>query len=335
MEPKQSHQDNKQEQKPLPCVIKELQHEINAENIHTDEITCLIELTDKRIATCGVDKSISIISIDHATNTWKQDIKKEKAHSNTVYSLCELNNNRLISGSSKIKVWSITPNDLILLSTLTNHTDYICKVIPLTNNRFCSCSGDKTLKLWNSESPYEVITTSKHEKTVRALLQLKQKEILITSTGKISIDFWDLNNYKKLNSIKGHYTCYDGMIELPNGLVAISSEASGCPIIIVNPDTYSVIKEIKEEEYIVNSSTLCMLDKYSFIYVCEGNVIQIAVDDEFNVLYKSKEEEKEEKEEEEEEEELGGYNGLVSVNGGEYLIVGTECGFKVVKPYYE
>ena len=327
MEPKQSHQDNKQEQKPLPCVIKELQHEINAENIHTDEITCLIELTDKRIATCGVDKSISIISIDHATNTWKQDIKKEKAHSNTVYSLCELNNNRLVSGSYKINVWSITPNDLILLSTLTNHTGGVCKVILFPRNRFSSCSDDKTVKIWNSEYPYEVISSLQHDNYVRDLLKLKQKDILISSTWGASLDFWDSNNYQKLHSIKGHYVNYYGtkIIELPNGLVAISSCASGYPILIVDPITYSIVKEIKEEGYISHYSFFCVLNQHSFVYAYDGKVVQIAIYNGYTILYKTKGEK-----------DLYGYYGLISVSGGEYLIMEdrTKTGFKVIKPYY-
>ena len=120
-----------------------------------------IKLKDKRIATCGVDKSISIVSIDYETKKWKQDIKKNSAHSSYINGLCELSKDRLVSCSSDntIKVWNITPNDLNLLSTLTNHTNYVSKVIPLPRNRFSSCSNNKTVKIWNSESTYGLITS--------------------------------------------------------------------------------------------------------------------------------------------------------------------------------
>ena len=77
----------------------------------------LMELKDKRIATCGYDNSISIVSLDYETKKWKQDIKKVNAHSNYIASLCELGNDRLVSGSRDctIKIWNITPNDLNLL----------------------------------------------------------------------------------------------------------------------------------------------------------------------------------------------------------------------------
>ena len=148
------------------------------------------------------------------------------------------------------------------------------------------------MKIWNSESPYEVITTLKHDDSVYDILKLKQKEILITSDCNNSIHFWHSNNYNKLHSIKGHHAYYCGtkMIELPNGLVAISSGVKPYPILIVDPITYSIVKEIKEEGYITGCSSLCVLDQYSFIYASSGTLVQIAVDDEYRILFKTKRE---------------------------------------------
>ena len=160
-------------------------------------------------------------------------------------------------------------------------------------------------------------------------MKLKQKEILITSNGgNKSINFWDSNKYNKLHSIKGHCAYAGGtkMIELPNGLVAISSGASPHPILIVDPITYSIVTEIKEEGYITNYSSLCVLDQHSFIYVRDGNVVQIAIDNGHRILFKIKGEQQ-----------LHGYNGVVSVRGGKYLIIQDEAktGFKVIKHSYQ
>ena len=129
----------------------------------------------------------------------------------------------------------------------------------------------------------------------------------------------------KLHSIKGHYAEYYGtkMIELPNGLVAISSDVEPYPIVIVDPISYSIIKEIKEEGYITDCSSLCVLDQHSFIYACRGNVVQIAIDNKYRILYKTNGEQQ-----------LSGYGGVVNVRGGEYFIVENRTGFKVIKPYY-
>ena len=113
------------------------------------------------------------------------------------------------------------------------------------------------------------------------------------------------------------------MIELPNGLVAISSCVEPYPILIVDPITYSIVKEIKEEGYITGCSSLCVLDQHSFIYAYDGNVVQIAIDNNYRILFKTKGEQQ-----------LDGEYGLVSVRGGEYLIVQKGSGFKVIKPSY-
>ena len=177
-------------------------------------------------------------------------------------------------------------------------------------------------------------TILQHDVGVGDILKLKQKEILITSSynyynieNNPSIHFWDSNNYNKLHSIKGHYAYYYGtkMIELPNGLIAISSNASGSPILIVDPVSYSIIKEIKDQEYITSYSSLCVLDQHSFIYVYRGNILQIAIGNNYKILFKTKGEQQ-----------LYGRNGVVSVRGGEYLIVEDSAytGFKVIKPSY-
>ena len=107
--------------------IKELQHVVHVDKIHTRCIYYILELTDTRIATCSYDNSISIVSLDYQTKKWKEDIKQVNTHSNSVYCLCGLSNDRLVSCSEDktIKVWSITLTILNCLSTLTKHTDWV------------------------------------------------------------------------------------------------------------------------------------------------------------------------------------------------------------------
>ena len=315
----------------LPSQIKGFQRDIKVEDTHKNYITFLMELKDTRIATCSYDNSISVVSLDYETKKWKQDIKMENAHKDYIYSICELSKNRLASCSfdTTLKIWGISLNKLNLLSTLTNHTSYVRKVIPITHNRLASCSHDKTVKIWSSEYPcYEEIVSLQHDNDVLDLLKIRRKNVLISSTKQISIDFWDSNTFQKLHSIKGHYThCYGNkMIELPNELIAISSCAVGSPILIIDPSSYLIIKEIKEQEYISHYSSLCVLDTHSFVYVYEGKVVQIAINNGFDILYKTIIKRKQ----------LNGIYGLISVKKGKYLIavdrIGT--GLRIFKPYY-
>ena len=96
------------------------------------------------------------------------------------------------------------------------------------------------------------------------VIKLNNKEILVTSNyGSKALDFWDLKTYTKLNTVKGVYTecLYQGMIELPNGHIAVSSHAVGNPIVIVNPENYTVVKEIKEQKVITHARRfVCLIN---------------------------------------------------------------------------
>lgn len=310
------------------CIIQGLQHELQIEKIHSSTLNSFLLLRDKRIVTCSSDNSISVISIDFNKKIYVQDIKKEKAHSNEVNSLCELDNNKLVSGSwdKNIKIWEITKNDLTLLSTLNNHTDHVYRVINLTHNRFASCSEDKTVKIWSTNSPYQEITSLIHNGSVYDLFQLKHKEILVTSNnGNNCLEFWNLSNYQKMNSIKGLHSSRQaqGIIELSNNLLAVSSCASNS-IVIVDPNKYVIIKEIKESKYMTTFSSLCLLNSFSFIYVYQGNVLQISISDNYSIIYKTNAEKQ-----------LYGYRGIISIEDGKYLVIHNQSnGLSIISPYY-
>ena len=120
----------------------------------------MTETEDKRIASGDGDGNISIYSYDINEKTWKRDIHKEKAHYSRVNSLCALNGNRLLSGSEdcSIKVWSISDTELTVMKVLEEHTDLVCKVISLSNQRFASCSFDSTVRIWKDDNTYECIS---------------------------------------------------------------------------------------------------------------------------------------------------------------------------------
>ena len=98
------------------------------------------------------------------------------------------------------------------------------------------------------------------------------------------------------------------MIELPDGNIAVSSCVSPHPIVIINPTNYSIIKEIKDQEYITTNSALCLFDAYSFIYVRDGKFLQISNNNEYEILFKTKSEEQ-----------LYGWGGMINIENGKYL----------------
>ena len=63
-----------------------------------------------------------------------------------------LNNNHLISSSNNdIQIWEITGNSYKLLNNYQAHDNKIIQLLKLSNNRFASCSIDKTIKIWKKE----------------------------------------------------------------------------------------------------------------------------------------------------------------------------------------
>ena len=77
------------------------------------------------------------------------------------------------------------------------------------------------------------------------------------------------------------------MIELPNYRVAISSRSEGNPIVIIDINNYNIEKHIIEQGFVTGESSLCLLDSRSFLYVLNGKVIQISINNGYNIIYKS------------------------------------------------
>ena len=85
---------------------------------------------------------------------------------------------------------------------IEGHNGSVFKVIPLSQERFASCSDDKTVKIWEDEDTYECISTLRHDARVRTILQLRGKEVLVSaysggydSSSPHGVSFWNINDY--------------------------------------------------------------------------------------------------------------------------------------------
>lgn len=307
--------------------ILKIERIINMENLHSDYITCLVGLNDKRIATASWDSSITISSFNIYENQWKIDIHQQKAHEQCILSLCVLNYNRLVScgRDTTIKIWFILDSKLSILKTLNIHKNIIYKIIPLSKQRFASCSRDETIIIWK-DNCYDVITTLNHGGIVNSIIQLNQKEILVAcGDPRSGLSFWNTNNYSKKIHFQGYGTILPtGMIELSDGNIALSSNsrANGYPIVIINTITYKVVKKIQFEGYITGSSSLCLLNDYSFIYIDKNNVVQISTKD-FTIMSKSQKSG------------FVGNCGIVIIETGVFLAIGDSSNsVSIVKVHY-
>ena len=306
--------------------IQHLKIETYANFIHSDKILCMKILNDDRIATGSEDKSISICKINIETNVWNRDIHKKKAHNGGIYSLTELNKNKLISSSwdGYIKIWDITENDIVLTKTIKGHQNMIFQIMNLSNERFASCSYDQNIKIWNY-STEEIASLIEEDGKIYAMIQLQNKEILLTSCSYPSLVFWNLDTYKKESVIKeGLYARRPShIIELFGNRIAVSTCSETFPIIIIDTVKYSIVKKIQLEGFIIRDSSLCIFDQFSFVYSYSNYFVQFSSND-YRVMFKNNND-------------LGidAVNGMVIIKQGKYLIMtNNSYGLTIVQPFY-
>ena len=288
-------------------------------------ISSLIETEDKRIASGGYDGNISISSYDVNNKKWKIDIFKEDAHYGCMNSLYTLKGNKLLSSSDSdysIKIWTISDMGITLIKELKEHNYILQQVIPLSQRRFVSCSNDGIVRIWKDDDANECLSILKHNSMIKFILQLKDKEVLVSCDYESGISFWNLNNYTKLHTIEGYTVeCSTHIIELFDGNIALSSKNEPYPIVIIDSSTYKVKKEIILKEYITYCSSLCVFNQQSFIYSCDGTILQISGED-YSILFKSKGGN------------FDGYKGIIAIEGGNYFAIQNVSKISIIKLYW-
>ena len=125
-----------------------------------------------------------------------------------------------------------------------------------------------------------------------------------------SVSFWNTITFKREHAVECcQCFSFNGLIELPNGCVAVSGGGSST-IDVIDTKTYQRIKQIQCEGYIVSGSgcsSLHLLSNGTFIYSHSGCFCQISSTT-YEVLYKDKKEE-----------EFGGI-AMTSTSNGKYII---------------
>ena len=143
----------------------------------------MLLLSDGRLASSSGDLTIKIYNI---INNYHCDMTINTQHSVGVFYICQIHTNKLVSCSfdCSIRIWSIYESSYQCDYIIKNaHDNNIFKVIQLTEKRFASCSFDETIKIWNSNPPYNhIITMIGHKNSVNSIIQLKEKNILISGS---------------------------------------------------------------------------------------------------------------------------------------------------------
>ena len=230
-----------------------------------------------------------------------------KPHTDAIYSLYHLNDNRIASCSNdttirifnpsnsyhcdqvlhrhKEPIYSICqlPDGTIVSSsddksikigefTIKNaHSKWIWKLLVLPNNRIASCSEDAYIKIWKSDLPYSdtPIKVLGDRMTWATSMQYeKERDVLVSAFGDETIKMWSMTTYQCVSIIQG-VDCY-----WVNALYLINKDkvivGSNNKFTIVNIER-CIIEDIVEDNELGHVNAFAKLrDGKTILCGCDG-----------------------------------------------------------------
>ena len=308
-------------------------------NIHSNRVLCLLCLKDGRIVAGSEDKSISVSSLDLKRKILEQSIIEKNAHTDAIYSLCEVGGN-LVSGGkdAQVKVWVINERNVELIKTYS-HSESVTKVMSLNKNNFVSCSLDGNVMFWDiSKSTY----TKKIEEIgeITSVLILNQNNnILITQyldstanthsnlyDSEIHLGFWNIKKKTKMNSLQTGGNKNNSLIELSNGLICVAQHGSRV-ISLVDPIKIEIIKIIQDKMGFYNSAVLCNYSEDTFVSFSNGYISQFSIISGYKIVYFGDYRETTERDEE--------YTTAITFQGKYIIVNNNTCGYSVYRSIWE
>ena len=162
-----------------------------------------------------------------------------------------------------IKIWEIiSGHSYNLKKIIRGHEDSVNKVISLTLNRFASCSFDSTIKIWSGKNYDNISTLGQHSHSVTSMIQLKGKEILVSTSLDNTLKFWNLNLYTCEHSISNIMNvATEGIYELKNNKIVVST-INPNKLLIINTNEHSIERSI--EDFMFKNLNWCKHGVFSF-----------------------------------------------------------------------
>jgi WD40 repeat protein len=237
---------------------------INELEGHSERVTSLAELPNKRLASGSNDSTIKIWDLNTFTC-----IKTLNEHIDWIVCLKNLPNNRLASGSEvedrTIKIWDIDNYECI--STLSGHSQSVNCLEYISNNRLVS-SGHNVINIWNLNDNCLINTIEGHTTGVTCLKRISDNQIASGGHHGI-IKIWNTDDYNCINTLgvgvnfgppitfEAGFWC--GSIEC---IILISNNRLVCgsddnTIKVWNMNDNSLIKTFNETNY--NYSQKCLI----------------------------------------------------------------------------
>jgi WD40 repeat protein len=202
-----------------------------------------------------------------------------QGHTNSIFTLLQLLDGRLLSGSgdNTIRLWDIN-DEFNLLKTLTGHVNYVNSLIQLKSGKVASGSADHTIRVWDTFNDFKCIKIIKvHNGPVKSLLQLHEGSIVSGSDDKTIRVYDPESGFTCIKILTGHTDKVNCLTQLKNGCIISGSTDS--TIRIWDPELdYECVKILQQHSYWVsciiqlsdNKIASCSGDKTIKLWNYEG-----------------------------------------------------------------
>ena len=231
---------------------------------HAGVVFCFETIDDDRFATGSGDNTIKIWD----TQTFACLNKIITCHKFGAQCLKSLSSNRLASGESQIKIWSIEKGECML--TLNPHAqvyDLVCS----PNGHLVSCSEDKTIQVWDLNRGECLNILKGHSKRVVCLVVLKNSQ-LASCSHDTTIKLWNMDSGECARTLQGHSNRINRLLELESGeLVSCSWDNT---IKIWNVDQGKCIQTLKGHSGCVESISVDKQNRNTLFSCSDDNIIK-------------------------------------------------------------
>jgi WD40 repeat protein len=226
---------------------------------HDDSIECLLTLRNGLLLSGSADGTIRVWDTD---NNFNQISVLKKTTKCTYFSLCELRNGLVASSSIEINIWDVSTSQCLLslksfaatlfsvielnsdklasscsdssimiwdtnqkkcVKILHGHTSWVHPIVQLNDLRLASGSGDKSIRLWDPNQEYKCIAVlNGHTGPVFSMLQLRSG-LLLSGSEDSTLRMWDLLKSECVRVVNAHQLTVFAIVQVEDDKIVTCS----------------------------------------------------------------------------------------------------------------